>query len=467
MVHSDVMTTTEPLDFRPTAAVLEAALDELDDLGASGGGAVDAATRRRALDRYLRFTREPAARAPKLRHDYRALAFDDLVWSSGRTRVAALPRARARADDTDAPALAIENAGGLVHAGSTYLHAPPTHVDSRITLAALADARREHPDRVAAVHGRIAPAADPFVALATAFQNCGAFVDVPAEIALPAPLQLLFLAKPGEASAVFPHVVVRIGDGAHATILERHVGSQEAFVCGVVEVELGVGASCDYVVVQRADDGARVIVTRAAYVPDGARIGWHVAELGGALVRTRIDADLAGAGASAEVNAFFFARGFDHADVGIAIDHGAERTASRTVVRSAATDRAYGNVAGTVRIEAGAHRAAATLRSDALVLSRDAHVDATPALEIAANDVSAYHAATIGSLDEDALFYVQTRGIARGIAQRMMALAFFEPALAGFPNEALRDDLRRRRHRDIRAVTPSWVSSPARGLRSG
>jgi FeS assembly protein SufD len=442
MVHCDVMTTTEPLDFRPTRAVLEAVLDELDDLGANGGGAIDAATRRRALERYLRFTREPAARGPKLRHDYRALAFEDLAWSSGRTRVAALPRARARADDTDAPALAIENAGGLVHMGSTYLQAAATHVDARITLTALADARRAHPERVTPVLGRIAPAEEPLVALAAAFQNCGAFVDVPAGVALAAPLQLLFLSKPGEASAVFPHVVVRIGDGAHATILERHVGSQEAFVCGVVEVELGVGSSCDYVAVQRADEGARVLVHRAAYVPDGARIGWHVADLGGALVRTRLDADLAGDRASADVNAFFFARGFDHADVGIAITHAAERTTSRTVVRSAATDRAYGNVTGTVRIEADAHRAAATLRSDALVLSRDAHVDATPALEIAANDVSAYHAATIGSLDEDALFYVQTRGIARGVAQRMMALAFFEPALAGFPSDALRDELR-------------------------
>jgi Fe-S cluster assembly protein SufD len=439
--------TTEPIDFRPTSAVLDAVLDELAEIGANGGGIVDAATRRRALERYLRFTRGPGTRgpgtrAPKLRHDYRALAFEDLVWSSSRARVAALPRAHPRGEDTDAPALAIENAGGIVHVGSTYLQAAAAHVDTRIMLAALADAHRADPARIAAVHGRIAPADDPFVALSTAFQNCGAYVEVPAGIALDAPLQLLFLTKPGEASAVFPHVVVRVGAGARATILERHVGSQEAFVCGVVEIELAEGASCDYVAVQRADDGARVMVRRAAYAAEHARIGWHTADLGGALVRTRIDADLAGTGASAEVNAFFFARGFDHADLGIAIDHAAEATTSRTIVRSAATDRAYGNVTGAVRIEAEAHRARAILRGDALVLSRDAHVDATPALEIAAHDVSAYHAATIGSLDEDALFYVQTRGIPRGIAQRMMALAFFEPAIAGFPSDAVRDELR-------------------------
>jgi Fe-S cluster assembly protein SufD len=447
MLRAMPATITETLDFAPTRAFLEAALDELDDVGTSGGGAVEPAVRRAALETYLRYARENVARPPNRRHDFRKLSFDDLVWNSGRTRVAgALPAAQRRrpVDEppTDAPALAVENAGGLVHLGSTYLQAPTTNADPRITLAALADAKRAHRERVVAVQHRIAPKGDPFVALATAFQNCGAFVDVPAGIALSSPLQLVFTSKPGETSAVFPHVVVRLGAGAHATIVERHVGSQESFVCGIVEIELAANARCDFVVVQQADDGARVLMRRSAYVDRGAHVGFHVADLGGALIRTRLDLDLVDDRAAAEANVLFFARGFDHAELGVALEHSAAHTTSRTVVRSAATDRGFGDVAGTIRIAPDAHRADASFRSDALVLSRDAHVDAEPALAIETNDVVAYHAATIGSLDEEALFYVQTRGIARGIAQRMMALAFFEPALARFPSDALRDEIR-------------------------
>ena len=82
------------------------------------------------------------------------------------------------------------------------------------------------------------------------------------------------------------------------------------------------------------------------------------------------------------------------------------------------------------------------MRDDALVLSRDAYLEATPVLDIAANDVGAEHAATVGALDEEELFYVQSRGIARGRAERMIALAFFEPAIVRFPSDALRDEIR-------------------------
>ncbi len=77
-----------------------------------------------------------------------------------------------------------------------------------------------------------------------------------------------------------------------------------------------------------------------------------------------------------------------------------------------------------------------------MLLSKDAHIDSIPALEIAANDVKAYHGATVGALDEDGLFYMTSRGIERAAAERMIALGFFEPAVDRFPTEALRDELR-------------------------
>jgi len=452
---------SEALPFAATSAMLGAALEELDDLGTSGGGAVPAGVRRDALGRYAELARKREKMPPRWRHDYGALDFSDLVWSSGRARVPALPAApvRPRADDAgDAPALAVENAGGLVHLGSTYLDPIERHGDARVTLLSLADATRSGVFGASASR-TIAPGleTDRFVALATAFQNCGAFVSVPAGAQVDAPLQLIWSSRPGEASAVFPHIVVRIGAGARATILERHVGSTESFVCGVVDVELSAGAQLDYVVVQQADEGARVVMRRRARCAEDARIGWHVADLGGSLVRTTLETRLEREGAAAEVNALFFARGFGNVDLATDLDHLARATQSQTIVRTVATGRGQGRFHGAIRIRAGTQRCDASMRDDALVLSRDAYLEAVPALDIASNDASAYHAATIGALDEEELFYVQSRGIPRGRAERMIALAFFEPAIARFPSEALRDEIRTALDTELDEVPETFV----------
>jgi Fe-S cluster assembly protein SufD len=433
------------LDFRADAAVLEAALAELVILGERGGGAVDAAVRRRALATYTRLAGRRVRMPPQWRHDYAALGFEGLQWSTGRATVPALPNAsRARREDEgDLPALALENAGGLVHAGSMYLEAPDTLRDPRFTLISLADARRAMPERVDAVHLQIiAPATDRFTALTAAFQNCGAYVEIAAGAVLDAPLQIVWLAAPGEPAAVFSHTVVRLGAGAHATIVERHIGEGEAFAGGTVEVELGPGARLDYAVVQQADDGARLFLRRRARCAAGATIAWHVADLGAALVRGAGGAHLAGARAAAETNAFFYARGFTHVECIVEVDHDVAHTASRTTVRSAATDRGRGRFAGALRFGERAAHCTASMRDDGLILARDAYLDAAPVLAVPAQGISATHTSSIGSLDEEELFYVQSRGISRALAERMMALAFFEPAIARFPGDALRDEVR-------------------------
>lgn len=360
------------------------------------------------------------------RHRYGALSFDDLYWTSGRIVLRSA-----------------ERAAGLVHAGATYLQPPAGVLDSRIVLASLADAKRELPDRVAEVHGKIvAFDADRFAALATAFQNCGAFVEVPAALQLEEPVQLVWTSRPGPHAAIFPHTVVRIGEGARATIVERHLGENEAFIDGIVEIELAPGAHLDYVVVQQVDDGTRILMQRAARCGEGATLGWHLADLGGALCRSGFDARLPERAGRADVNALFFAMGFANVDLTVDIDHTAADTASQTIVRSVAKDIGIGRFAGDVHIGTEAHRTRASMRADALVLSRDAYAESIPALEIETNDVVAYHAATVGSLDEEQLFYAQSRGINRSNAERMVALAFFEPAIAGFPSEALREEIR-------------------------
>jgi Fe-S cluster assembly protein SufD len=332
----------------------------------------------------------------------------------------------------------------MAHLGATLLEGPPSaRDDKRIVVCSLSDAHRLHPALLAGVRGKIARRrAGRFVALATAFQNCGVFVYVPPDVVVQAPIQLVWMHGAGPVQAVFPHIVVLLGSGAQATIIERHVGEADTFVCGIVEAHVEAGAHLEYALVQQCGDGARMRMTRAARCEGNAQVGWHLAELGGAQVRTALDAHLDVPGARAELTELFLNTGVQRTEIASMVDHRSERTFSGTVVRCAANDRSRGGYVGSVRIRAEARESDGSLRADALLLSKRARVDVKPELEIRANDVSAFHGATVGSLDEESLFYVQTRGIPRSEAIRLITLAFFEPAVARFPGAALQDEIR-------------------------
>jgi len=435
-----------PLAFTPTPQTLEAAIVALDEAAGASGSALDAAGRRAAFAAYAELAVPGGNPGRAWRYDYQKLPFTDLRWASGRLSVPTIPfgNAPAGAPDVDRPALATENAGGLVHLGATLLEAPgPAAADPRVIVSSLADALRDHPALLAPVLRKIAdPHADKFAALAAAFQNCGAFVYVPAGVSVEAPIQLLFVNPAGKASAVFPHVVIVLGDGARATVMERHAGEGDAFICGIVEAHVGQKAQLDVVTIQQTDVEARVLMTRAARCERDATMRWHLAELGGALARSIVTTSLDAPGARGETAALFFTGAMQHVDLTVHTDHIAGDTTSHTVVRSAATDRGQGRFFGNIAILPAAHGSDASLRDDALLLSKAAHIDSVPALEIAANDVKAFHGATVGSVDDEQLFYARSRGIGRADALRMIALGFFEPVVSRFPGEPLRDEIR-------------------------
>src|SRR5665213_522954 len=274
-VPSSVSETPTALEFTPVAATLERVIAVLDD----HGGASDAALRREALARYEELP-APGARPNRgWKYDYAALSFDELRWTSGSVAMAtapARPLPAARHEEADAvvdqPALAVENAGGLFFIGATRVDAP-SDADPRITLRSLSDAvRAGAPGLAGVLHQIVDWRADKFAALATAFENCGAYVHVPDGVQLDTPIQLVFASAPDD-EAVFPHVVVILGKGARATVLERHVGERDA------------------------------------------QVRWHLAELGGALARTVLGATLAAPGARAEASALFFNTGMQHVDL--------------------------------------------------------------------------------------------------------------------------------------------------------
>ncbi len=279
-----------------------------------------------------------------------------------------------------------------------------------------------------------------FAHLALAHVNLGAFVYIPADHAPGEPIVVRYRAKPGE--SIFPYTVVLAEAGANATIVERLEAGAGAFVCGVAEIITGEGAAVTYASAQFAPPDANVLFTRAARPGRDARVTWASAELGGRLSLSDLAVTISEPGVDAKITALFFPTGSQHVDLVSNIDHRVGDATSETLVKSAASGSGQGRYLGNIRIAANAQHSDASLRDDSLLLSKRAHIDSIPALEIAANEVKAYHGATVGALDDESIFYMTSRGIEREAAERMIALGFFEPAIDRFPTEALRDELR-------------------------
>jgi Fe-S cluster assembly protein SufD len=312
--------------------------------------------------------------------------------------------------------------------------------NARVVACDLQTAVREHRDVVERIRGSAVNARNgKFSALAAALCNAGALIYVPADVAVDEHIEISYDASNG---AVFPHILVLLEHGAQCTIVERPAGSENAFISGITEIVTAENANVTYAVDQELPTGARVMFTRSAKPGKDARVNWAVAELGSALSVTSVDAAVDHPGVEVDVAGIFFPRDDQHVDIVSNVDHNVGNSHSETIVKSAATGRGQARYIGNIRIVQHAQGTESALRGDALLLSQKAHIDSVPALEIAANDVKAYHGATVGAIDEEQIFYMTSRGIDRMSAEKMIAIGFFEPAVSRFPTEALRERLR-------------------------
>jgi Fe-S cluster assembly protein SufD len=267
----------------------------------------------------------------------------------------------------------------------------------------------------------------------------GTHVDIPAGLHSDEPVVISYdIADPSVVAQTF----VTAGDGARASIIERLTGTADRDVPVTTEISTGVRSDVAYTVVQNLGAGARINATRASQVGNESRVAWNVALLGGASATDAVISNHTGEGANTEIAALFFPVGREVVQLTTEVQHNVPHTVSQTVVRSIAAGRGRGRYFGNIRIAAHAHGSEASLRDDTLLIGKDAKIDAIPALEIAANDVKAFHGATVGAIDEEHIFYLMSRGIERDASEKLIALGFFEPAVSRFPGEELRDELR-------------------------
>lgn len=268
---------------------------------------------------------------------------------------------------------------------------------------------------------------DPFTALNTAFLAHGSLLEVSAGAHIHDALQLIFLSTPvAEACASHPRVILTLGENSRLTLVESHFGLNGAgnFTNSCTQITLGPGAQLDYLAVQReAPDDLHV---NRVYVSqrDRSRLASQVYNLGGQWVRNDLRVRLEAPGASVRMDGLYLADRRRHVDNHTRIDHLAPHTASDELYRGIISERGHAVFNGKVVVAETAVKTDATQTNNNLLLTRDGEIDTKPELEIYADDVKCSHGATIGQLDEQALFYLRSRGLDLATARAMLTGAF-------------------------------------------
>jgi Fe-S cluster assembly protein SufD len=344
-------------------------------------------------------------------------------------------------DGVDGAALVFVN--GVFRADLSALDALPAGVSLQPLSQALAS--DAEPLRfVLSRHYR--EAGDAFARLNGAFARDGAVLRVAAGARVATPLRLLFVGAPaGQDLAWHVRNLVELGEGAELTLVEQHLGVGEQAHLGTQlgDFVLHADATLHHVVLQQADTGSS-LVRRSHYRLDArAQAHLHALELGGMLARHDLRAELVGDAAGFHSHGAFLPDGRQHMDTQLAIHHQARNTVSASTWRGVASGRGRGVFRGAIVVNTGADGADASLGNKNLLLSPQAEIDTKPELEIYADEVKAAHGATVGQLDERALFYLRSRGIPGDQARTLLTTAFARAPFESLPHEALRQHIDR------------------------
>ena len=287
---------------------------------------------------------------------------------------------------------------------------------------------------------------DTFINLNTALFRDGLLLELTAGEKLLKPLELLHLSTAAAGAAAHNlRILVRLGPGADACLIERHAGLEGAqcFNNVVTQAELAESAKLTHVRLQaespQAFHVARVLVRQAAR----SEYRSHNLQLGAAWSRLDLHCRLEGEGALAELHGLYAATGRQHVDNHTRIDHLVRGTVSRELYRGILDGHGRAVFNGKVVVAPHAVKTDAAQKNNNLILSRGAEIDTKPELEIYADDVKCSHGATIGQLDEQQLFYLRSRGLDADTARGLLISAFAEQLLMELPHPALADHARR------------------------
>jgi Fe-S cluster assembly protein SufD len=393
------------------------------------GGPSTAAQRRQALELFEQMP-VPSQETEEWRYtDLSAFELDFQPFAEGRTATTLdeVPDAL-----LEAAGPVGDRAGLLIQHNSTttIAHLDPA-IHQGVHFESIDSALREHPELVEPYLHRLVPAdRTKFTALHAAFRAGGTFVLVPDDTRVELPIQALTYLD-ADGAAIFPHTLLVVGNGAEVTFIDRYVSPdlRRAFSDAITEIHVGDGAHVRYASIQEWGSGVTHLGIQRIHVGRDADIRTLAIGFGASLARAEAETVLAEPGGFSEMLGVFFADEDQHFDHRSLQDHVAPNCTSDLLYKGALRDRSRAVYSGWVHVRPDAQKTNAMQTSRNIVLSEHAKADAIPNLEIEANDVRCGHAASVGPVDEDAIFYLTSRGIPRDEAERLIVSGFFREVL--------------------------------------
>ncbi len=312
-----------------------------------------------------------------------------------------------------------------------------------VTVTRFSEAGTEAAATLTSALGQLADMSErPFVALNAGLVEDGVLIHVGRDVQAGA-LELV-ITQSAEAGphGAHPRVLVVLESGAALTLLERHLGTRSVFTNSVIEVRIGDAARLEHMRLQLDAGAARSLTALDVGVGRNARYDLQQALAGSAFRRNEIRIRCEAPGGEVRVGGATLTRNRSHLDTQMCLEHIAPHCSSDQVFRALAGERSKTVLNGRIHIHPGAQKTAAELSSRNLLLSHDAEIDTKPELEIYADDVKCAHGATVGRLDERALFYLRSRGVAEAQARMLLSFAFLAAVVDAFPVAAVRDAVR-------------------------
>jgi Fe-S cluster assembly protein SufD len=311
-----------------------------------------------------------------------------------------------------------------------------------VWLGSMRRAIDERPDLVRAITTEDSGADHPFVALNTAFFSDGFVLDLAPGTALDRPIQIIHFAS--ASGSLHTRSLINVGEGARATILETYAGEGRYWRNDIVTVYLAAGAELNRaMLVEEAKEAVHLAEVGATLNAD-ARFSGFALLLGGGTVRHEVSVRFAGEGAQCRLDGAFVVSGREEANIVTNVDHQVPHGETRELIKGVASGRAHGAFQGKITVREHALKVDAHQLSRNLILGRRAVIDTKPELEIYADDVKCSHGASVGELDETALFYLRSRGIPDAEARHMLIEGFLREPVEEIADPALREHLLRR-----------------------
>jgi Fe-S cluster assembly protein SufD len=329
-----------------------------------------------------------------------------------------------------------------VPGGAPLLVAPDVAAPEGAVVLPLAEAAARVPEVVERWMGSVVPAADPFVVRNEASWTDGRLVYVPRGVRLEDPI--VVTATVDGATALHWRTLVVLEEDAEAEVWEQYLssdGESAGLLNTVVELVVGQGSVLRYVSGQHVNEQTWVFGTQRAEVAKEAQLDWAALGFGGRGGKVRMETRLAGEGATARVTGAYAGLRRQHLDFDTTQEHAAPNTVSDLAFRGVLQNRATAVWRGMIRVDPGAQKTDAFQDNRNLLLSKRAHADAIPGLEIEANDVRCTHAAAVAQIDREQLYYLMSRGLPREAATRLVIEGFLAELVERFREGPVREQV--------------------------